>query len=159
MPGNNLICSLWAGGVTLSRCFQESGKDGWYFQVTRARRAVVNLCSGLAYRSGCEVKELTPLAEGPTSGNPKPSVHCQQYETAVNTVRAHDPVGSGCASPQLSRGLPWSTFPWLNRTWPDVTQAGQVVWGCQKGQQHMIHGVGGSEQAAQVTPTFCCRGK
>lgn len=80
MPGNkcHLICSPWAGGVTPSRCFQESGKDGWYFQVSRARRAVADLCFGLACRSGCEVRELTPLAEGPTSGNRDPSAHCQQ---------------------------------------------------------------------------------
>lgn len=71
MPFSYLICSLWAGGVTPSRCFQESGKDGWYFQVTRARRVMVDLCFGLACRIGWEAKELTPLAEGPTSGNPK----------------------------------------------------------------------------------------
>lgn len=78
MPSSYLICSLRTGKVTPSRCFQESGKDGWYFRVTRARRAVVDLCFGLACRSGCEVKELTPPVEGPACGKPNHSAHWQQ---------------------------------------------------------------------------------
>lgn len=174
MPGNkcHLICSPWAGGVTPSRCFQESGKDGWYFQVSRARRAVADLCFGLACRSGCEIKELTPLAEGPTSGNRDPSAHCQQrcccsmrlqYTQSEPTMQQggnvhHHTSLEDCLGPPshgwTGCGLVLLKQDSCKEVWKGSSTA---VWGCEKGQQHM--GAGGWGWAVQVTLTFCCRGK
>lgn len=132
-PFSYPICTPWAGGVTLWRCFQDSGKDGWYFQVTRTRRAVVDLCFGLACRSGCEVKELTPLAEGPTTGNPNQSTHWQQRcccSVRVQCTQSEHTIQWGVTvHHHTSSEGPCTTFPWLSRMCPDVTQAGQLWWG------------------------------
>lgn len=76
--------------------------------------------SGMPVDQVCEVKQLSPFAEASTTGKPKESALWQpamllQYETAVHIVWAYDPTGSECASPCLSRGLPWTTFLWLNK--------------------------------------------
>lgn len=159
MPPSYLICSPWAGGVTLSRCFQESGKDGWHFQVTRARRAMADLCFGLACRSGWEVKELTPLAEGPASGNPKQRAgwqqqcccsmrlqHTQSEHMIQWGVNVHPHTSLEDSLGPRSQG--WTGWAWcyssstagMRSDRQHQQGSSTAVWGCEKGQQHTVHG-------------------
>lgn len=159
MPSSYLICILWAVGVTPSRCFQESGKDGWYFQVTRARRAMVDLCFGLACRPQCEVKELTLFAEEPTSGNPKQRAHWDQWHCCsvrLQYTQSEHMIQWGVdvhhhTSPEDSlvpRSHGWTGWAWCYssrtagmRSERQCQQGSSIaVWGCVKGQQHRVHG-------------------
>lgn len=97
-PSSYLICTPCAGGVALSRSFQEPGKEvSWEVSniVPEVKTLSIQLSpgaanlavlpgaqdmkgSGMPVDQVCEVKELIPLADGPTPGNPKESAHWQQ---------------------------------------------------------------------------------